>query len=184
MCDIKCPYLPCGQNENCKGCCNDPHHSTMTKEEFFDINIHLGCGDCKYCDPCADLDGITSKCKRLDHKHFQFAVPWFKSYDCGQHSHGICYDFKPKDWELWIKRHFKKEFLDNKDFKENQYVGICIDKNQKIRYYVSAKDFYYNTFLNSDGSLKWIKKMYYKKSTRSPIGYELITEWNKNEKKC
>ena len=27
-----------------------------------------------------------------------------------------------------------------------------------------------------EGNLKWIKKQYYKRSRKSPIGYELVTE--------
>lgn len=181
MCNIKCPYLPCGSNENCIGCCYDPQERPMTKEMFWDANCHLGCGDCKYCNPSADMDSIESPCKRIDHKHIQFAVPWFKSYDCGQRSGGICSDFEPNEWELWLYRHWKSEFKDIEHGKGSstipRYVGLCLDKDQSIRYYVNADDFYNNTFKESDGSLKWVKKEYYKQSRKSPIGYVLVTEW-------
>ena len=180
---MQCPYKPCGSNDNCIGCCYDPEQRTMSKEMFWDMNCHLGCGDCKHCNPSADLEGVESKCKRLDHKHLQFAVPWFKSYDCGQQNSSICSDFEPNEWELWLYRHWKPEFLEEEKGKGSstipRYVGLCIDKDQSVRYFVKAEDFYYGTFLNEDGSLKWIKKMYYKQSRKSPIGYKLITEWNK-----
>lgn len=182
---IKCPYLPCGSNENCIGCCCDPQKRPMTKEMFWDINCHLGCGDCKYCNPSANMDSIESPCKRIDHKHIQFAVPWFKSYDCGQYSGGICSDFEPVEWKLWIYRHWKSEFKDEKYSKGSstipRYVALCLDKEQSIRYYVNAKDFYNNTFRDANGSLKWIKRCYYKQSRKSPTGYKLVWEYN-NEK--
>lgn len=177
--DIQCPYKPCGDNINCIGCINDPQKRHMTEEQFQDIWCHLGCGDCKFCNPLADIDTVESQCKRLDHKHIQFAVPWFKSYDCGQHSGGVCSDFEPNEWELWLYRHWQPEFL-NIDRKKQCLgkVGLCLDKDQSVRYYVDANDFYYETFLNEDGSLKWIEKKYYKRDKKSPIGYKLVTEIN------
>lgn len=183
---IKCPYLinnKCGLNDNCIGCIYDPQKRQMTSEMFWNMNCHLGCGDCKYCNPKADMVGIESNCKRLDHKHYQFAIPWFKSYDCGQRSGGICSDFEPNEWELWLYRHWKTEFKDIKHSKGSstipRYVGLCIDKDQSVRYYVYADDFYNNTFKNTDGSLKWVYKQYYKRSKKSAIGYKLIKEYNK-----
>lgn len=184
MCEIKCPYKPCGSNINCIGCCYDPEKRPMTKEMFWDMNSHLGCGDCKYCDPKGDMDSIKSSCKRIDHKHYQFAVPWFKSYDCGQLGGGVCADFEPNEWELWLFRHWKPEFI-NKEYGmmgsscKPRTVSLCIDKNQSIRYHVYAEDFFNNTFKNEDGSLKWIYKEYYKRSKKSSIGYELVKEYNK-----
>ena len=178
--EIKCPYKPCGSNENCIGCCYDPQQREMTSEMFWDMNCHLGCGDCKFCDPKGDLDGVKSPCKRIDHKHIQFSVPWFKSYDCGQRSGGICNDFEPKEWKLWLYRHWKPEFKDKTKGKQlssiPRTVDLCLDKDQSIVYKVKAEDFFYNTFLDENGNLKWIEKMYYKRSRKSPIGYELIHE--------
>ena len=182
MSEIKCPYKPCGSNENCIGCMYDPQKRNMSKEKFWDMNCHLGCGDCKYCNPKGDMDNIESPCKRIDHKHLQFAVPWFKSYDCGQGSGGICSDFEPNEWQLWLYRHWKPEFKDKKYRKGSSIlprtVALCIDKDQSVRYHVYAKDFYYNTFRNEDGSLKWIYKEYYKQSRKSPMGYKLVREYN------
>lgn len=176
---ITCPYKPCGSNENCIGCNLDPEKRIMSSEMFWDMNCHLGCGDCKYCNVKADLDGEESTCKRIDHKHIQFAKPYFKSYDCGQRSAILCSDFEPNEWELWLYRHWKREFLGK--VSTDGYIGLCLDKDQSVRYFVTKEDFFYNTFLNEDGSLKWKKKMYYKQSRKSPIGYELIIEWNKED---
>ena len=178
---LKCPYTvdnKCGYNSNCKGCSSNPNKTEMSAEEFWDECSHLGCGDCIYCDPRGDMDNITSPCKRIDHKHIQFAIPWFKSYDCGQRSGGICNDFQPNCWELWLIRHWKPEFKEvYKDNTNTKYVGLCLDKDQSIRYYVKFEDFFNNTFKNEDGSLKWVKKCYYKR-TRIGFGYKLIWEYN------
>ena len=179
MCDIKCPYKPCGSNVNCIGCCYDPEKRELSNYVFWDMNCHLGCGDCKYCNPRGDMDNVKSPCKRIDHKHYQFAIPWFKSYDCGQRSGIVCSDFEPKEWNLWLYRHWKPEFLeDMKKNRTDRYIGLCIDKDQSVRYYVKQEDFFNNTFKNEDGSLKWLFKKYYKRSKKSPIGYELVTEHN------
>lgn len=174
MNDIICLYKPCGQNENCIGCINDPQHREMTAEQFFDCQ-RLSCGGCVYCNPSADLDSVESTCKRLDHKHLQFAKPWFKSYDCGQRGGCICSDFKPKEWQLWLYRHYKKDFLNHLNLKG--YIPLCIDKDWSIRYYVKKKDFYNNTFLDADNNPKWVFKKYYKQSRKSVTGYKLITEY-------
>lgn len=181
----KCPYVPCGSNDACIGCKYDTKKRSMNSEMFKDCCCHLGCGDCKYCNPSADLDNVESRCKRLDHKHIQFAIPWFKSYDCGQLSGGICEDFEPNEWEFWLFNHWKPEY--KKSFcKGNngtkKTVGLCLDKNQSVRYYVDYMDFFYNTFKNDDGSLKWIYKQYYKQCKKSPMKYILVTEYN-NERK-
>lgn len=180
----KCPYAPCGSNNTCIGCKYDPQKRNMDSEIFKDYCCHLGCGDCKYCNPSADLDSVESNCKRIDHKHIQFTKPWFKSYDCGQLGGGICNDFEPKEGLFWLYNHWKPEFKVKfmKGFNTTRkVVGLCLDKDQSIRYYVNYKDFFYNTFKNDDGSLKWLYKQYYKQSRKSPIGYVLITE--KNESK-
>ena len=181
MCEIKCPYKPCGSNINCLGCIHDPEKRPMDIETFKDCNSHLGCGDCRFCDPKGDMDSIESPCKRIDHKHYQFAVPWFKSYDCGQLGHCICSDFEPKRSNLWLYRHWKPEFIKEYDKSptSDETISLCIDKDQSVRYHINFKDFFYNTFKNKDGSLKWIYKMYYKRSKESAIGYKLVKEYNK-----
>lgn len=154
-----------------------------------DMCYHVGCGYCKYCDPCANMEGQESRCKRLDHKHIQFAVPWFKSYDCGQLSAIMCADFKPVKWSKYLYEHWTSpiDYAANGDESRIRgYVGLCLDGDQSVRYYVTMKDFWFNTFTNPDGSLKWVKKMYYKQSRSSPTGYKLITEWRADarERSC
>ena len=153
---------------------------------IYDEWCHLGCGDCEYCNSKADMDGVESQCKRIDHKHLQFAVPWFKSYDCGQLSGITCADFKPLEIRKWLYEHWVSiddymrayEEIEGKPYVRG-YLGLCIDKDTSVRYYVNYKDFFYNKFLNEDGSLKWVKKCYYKRSKKSPTGYELVWEYNK-----
>lgn len=154
------------------------------KYEIADEFCHIGCGSCKYHQVDADRRQDTT-CKRLDHKHIQFAVPWFKSYDCGQRSGITCADFEPEEYCKWLYHHWtsmqdyvesferveKREYL-------NGYLGLCLDGNQDIVYYVDRGDFFNNTFLNEDGSLKWHHKHYYKRTNKNAIGYVLVTEYN------
>lgn len=48
--------------------------------------------------------------------------------------------------------------------KENVTIPFTLNGDTSIRYYVRYLDFYNNTFLNPDGTLKWIYKIYYKKA--------------------
>ena len=153
-------------------------------ENIYECHCHLGCGDCKYHQCDAERREDTT-CKRLDHKHIQFAVPWFKSYDCGQQSAITCADFEPRESRKWLYEHWVSmddyisayEEVEKRPYLADKTIGLCIDGDQSVRYYVRREDFHNNTFLNADGSLKWVKKQYYKKSRKSPIGYELVTEY-------
>ena len=121
--------------------------------------VYLKCKNCVYHKGTADMDTIESTCKRLDHKHLQFAVPWFRSYDCDGR---ICADFKPSPfyaycYRLWHDRYIR--FYRPKD--ERDTIGLVVDKNTSVRYYVKYQDFFDNTFLNEDGGLKWLYKSYY-----------------------
>lgn len=184
MYKVVCPYKPCGSDSNCLGCMYDPEERPIKSEMFMDMCCHLGCGDCKHCNPKGDMDSVESPCRRIDHKHFQFAVPWFKSYDCGQQNGIVCRDFEPNEWSLWLFRHWNSAYLDEiyNRINDDKCIGLCIDKDQSIRYYVRQKDFFNNTFKNKDGSLKWIYKMYYKRSKESATGYKLVKEYNSNIK--
>ena len=134
-------------------------------------------GQCKHFRVNADLAGVQSTCKRLDHKNIKFAVPWFKSYDCGQLSSNICEDFEPRDTCKWLKEHWdgiERYFGEN--YTPGGYVGLILNNDTSIRYYVKAEDFYRGSFLNDVGSLKWEYREYYRRSRSSPIGYRLERE--------
>ena len=146
----------------------------MTLETFMDEWCCLQHGQCKHFNVRANLPGVQSTCKKLDHKHVKFAVPWFKSYDCGQTASHICKEFEPADTQVWLKNYWSPSFLGY--YAPEGIVWLTLDDDTSIRYGVPAKDFYEGTFMNDDGSLKWIKKQYYKRSRKSPIGYELVTE--------
>ena len=143
---------------------------------------HVGCGSCKPFNCRAELEGVESTCRRLDHKHLRFAVPWFKSYDFGQQSAIMCADFEPSENFKYLDEHWTSpiDYAANGD--ENRIRGkvyLCIDGDQSVRYAVSMHDFWFNTFRNDDGSLKWVEKMYYKRSRSSQTGYELVREQKK-----
>lgn len=179
---MECVYSTfnkCGQNDNCIGCTNDPFKREMAYDEFRDIQYHWSCDSCKFCKPNADMDGIESPCKRLDHKHYSFSKAIFYSYDCGQRNGCICSDYEPKDNHLWLIKHFKPEFLKelNKRISPHATVGICIDHDWELRYYVTMSDFFNNTFINEDGTLKWIYRGHYRKTRKNPIGYEYVWEY-------
>ena len=169
--NIKCPYLKdnkCGYNENCVGCINDPHKRPMSYSDFRDNHCHLVCNDCKHC---------GKNCKRLDHNHYCFAKPIFKSYDAGNGS--ICSDFEPNEWELWLFRHWQSNYINDyrNSIKPTANINLCINKDFEKRYSVNYLQFFDNDFKNQDGSLKWIKKGYYKQC-RSGFGYKYVYEYN------
>lgn len=131
----------------------------------------LACGQCKFW---------GKNCKRIDHKHFQFAKPWFRCYDEGQYASYCCRDFVPADWCVWLKQHWTS--LDDYygEDVDKGYVALCIDGDQSVRYYVLRKDWNNNTFVDDNGKLKWCRKMYYKIDRSSPIGYRLVEETNES----
>lgn len=141
-------------------------------------NYH--CGNCKYFRVDADIN--ESICKRIDHKLVKFYTPWFKTYDCNQHSGVICSDFIPASWcvhavntwngfnEYW--KYYVEQWLTIAD----KTVSFFINEDTSVSYQVLLNDFLYNTMFDSDGNLKAVTKRYYKRSKKSPIGYELITE--------
>lgn len=131
-------------------------------------------GQCKHFS--VNSDRQESTCKRLDHKHFKFAHPWFKSYDCGQMSGQICKEFEPMEFYKWLYDHW--DGIDGyfgKDYKPNGTVWLTIDGDTSVRYGVPYEKFWEGNFLNEDGSLNWEKKMYYKR-VRKDCGYRLVTE--------
>lgn len=146
----------------------------MMPEQFMDEWANLQHGQCKHFNVRADLPGVESTCKRLDHKHIKFAVPWFKSYDCGQFACHICKEFEPRDNCKWLQEHWDGKFIDC--YAPEGIVWLVLDGNTGVRYGVRAEDFFEGTFKNEDGSIKWVRKQYYKRSRKSPIGYELVME--------
>lgn len=135
------------------------------------------CGNCRWFN--CNADRIESTCKRLDHKKYQFAKPWFKSYDCGQFTQQICRDFQPSSVYKYLFEHwtnfddFVGEILDN------ETVSLVIDGDHSIRYKVRYKDFADGLFIDKNGKLKWTEKSYYKKckiTEQNPIGYILVHE--------
>lgn len=92
----------------------------------------LHCGDCehhKYTMEFKKIDENNTKtiyhsnCKMIDHNKVKLQEPYFKSYDCGQHSCDICCYFKPASWNISTQKEWKgiKEYIDflDKDF----YIG-------------------------------------------------------------
>lgn len=128
------------------------------------------------------MDGVSSACKRIDHKTVKFAKPWFKSYDCGD-QHGICGAFEPEPLrspviaERWCG--FEKYIALKAEAGDLRYplrpVWFCINNDFSIRYGVDYWDFV-NGEMIKDGYLMCKKKQYYRISRKSPIGYELMTE--------
>lgn len=135
------------------------------------------CGRCRWFN--CNADRIESTCKRLDHKKYQFAKPWFKSYDCGQFTQQICRDFQPSSVYKYLFEHWTNfdDFIG--EISENETVSLIIDGDNSIWYKIRYKDFANGTFIDENGQLKWIEKSYYKmckKTEQNPIGYILIHE--------
>lgn len=142
------------------------------------------CYHCKWFEVDANQPGKVSTCKRLDHKKYCFYTPWFRCYDCGEYNHLICSDFDPKPC-------FKVQFSTYPGF-ENYYawyrqtfhkylnrpliIPLCLDGDFTVCFQVPYILFAYNRHIDKDGNLRWVHKMFYKRTRKSPIGYELITE--------
>ena len=149
------------------------------------INIevpNLRCGDCEYFLVNADMDNVESKCKRIDHKKIQFAVPFFKSYDCNQFSGCICSDFKPNEhrkhtcenwtnfedyWKLYVE-----QWLPYQNMNKNK--GFVLNRNTEVRYYVPLLKFVYGDMFQG-GKLMAVEKVYYKRCNTG-CGYKLVRE--------
>ena len=170
---MDCPYKPCGANdENCPGCVHDPQRRTISQEQFYDAVGFLDCRSCRHYVVNADLPHVESKCKRLDHKHLKFQKPTFQSYCCvGM----CCADYEPAEIWRWLHRHWNAKFLRKPT--ASQTIGIVEDSDFEHPLAIRYDDFFYNRFVNDDGSLKWVSKTYYKRSKSSPFGYVLLTEY-------
>jgi hypothetical protein len=143
-------------------------------------NLH--CGHCKYFR--VDADRNESLCKRIDHKTIQFGRPWFKSYDCNQHSGTICSDFLPA--ELWINifkewrgfeeywSNYVKQWLPYKN--TEMLIPFFLNGDTDNKYMVKLIDFVYGNMIEGN-KLKAVQKVHYKHD-RDPqgYGYKLIKE--------
>ena len=120
----------------------------------------IECGECKHFKVNADMDGVESTCKRLDHKHLRFAKKIFKCYDCGCHETNTCADFEPHKGSLWLYENWEKVKAQIIPYTDSQTILLNVDGNTDVRYAIKATEFYDNTFRNEDGSLRWLYKYY------------------------
>lgn len=148
-----------------------------------DEREHYFCGDCKYFNVRADMDGVQSTCKRINHKTIQFYRPWFKSYDCGQHSGTVCCEFEPSERNVYAKEHwdgFENYWNSYKKYwntrTDSDGCSFFLDGNTDVGYRVKLTDFVFGTMYNEDGTLKAYERFYQKQSRKSPTGWTLITE--------
>lgn len=141
--------------------------------------IRIECRHCKYFKINADMENVESTCKRLDHKHLRFAKKIFMSYDCGCCNINTCGDFEPDEKKVpWLYNHWnevKKQII---PYGKNDYVALNIDGNADVRYLVRGADFYNNTFINKDGSLKWVSKYYSVRDLSRPSKQRTVCEYN------
>lgn len=144
----------------------------MTLAEFDEeYGVHIDCGDCKH---------YWHNCKRIDHKHICFVKGPFASYNYGSgsgNSHCICNDFELNTIYKLLKEKWQPEWKEELLQRYKGTMRVCLDENFETRYEIRVDDFKKNTFLNEDGSLKWLRKQYYKRSRKSPIGYVFINEY-------
>lgn len=144
-------------------------------EAVRDEYCHVGCGNCAYfnfgCDP-----GVESTCKRIDHKKIRFAVPWFKSYDCGQYTAHMCAEFQPDSSCKWLAAHWPGTDAYVGEIPDDAMMWMTFGGNTKVRWAIKTKEFYEGSFQNPDGTVRCWRKMYYKKTKESPFGYKLIQE--------
>lgn len=144
-------------------------------EAIRDECCHVGCGSCAHFN-FGSNPGVASTCKRLDHKMIQFAVPWFKSYDCGQFSAHMCSDFKPDSMSKWLAAHWPGTDAYVGEIPENKLMWLVFNGNKEVRWAVKTKEFYDGSFINADGTVRCYGKQYYRKCKESPLGLKLVTE--------
>lgn len=144
---------------------------------------HCYCGDCAYFKGNAHMAGVESTCKRIDHKTVKFAVPWFKSYDCGQRDHIPCGDFVPAHpeyadfkewtnfsdfWQIYVKAWLPYE-------NEDITVPFTIYGDTSVRYHVPLVKYIDGTMI-VDGVLQATEKEYYKRIKDNSFPFKLIHE--------
>lgn len=148
------------------------------EREIKDKIGRVTCGNCMYFNVKADLPEEESRCRRLDHKTYRFAMPYFRCYDCGQYNSNICREFRPNT----VYKYLEDQWTDFDDWTNGKihegYVGITVGGDKTVRYYVRYRDFVYGTHVNPDGSLNWVKKCYYKQTRENEIGYKLVCVCN------
>lgn len=83
---------------------------------------------------------------------------------------------RTSDTVPWLKEHWRgwDDYWDGESILGK--VWLILDDDKSVRYAILKTDFVNNTFLNEDGSLKWVEKEYYKQSRQTPLGYLLIHE--------
>lgn len=147
-------------------------------------NFTVQCGHCMFFRVNADLDNKKSICKRIDHKHIQFATPYFRCYDAGQFNKCICRDFEPAPIWKYLYGHWKgfdDYYQGFDDYDRSLFFGkplaFIIDGNKSVRYYVKSTDFINGTMFNQDGALRWIYKQYYVATRKNSYGYQLVREY-------
>ena len=139
----------------------------------------IECGECKWFKVNADMDGVESTCKRLDHKHLRFAKKIFKSYDCGCFDINTCADFEPDEKKVpWLYNHWNEVKGQIIPYGDNNVVLLNVDGDTSIRWAVKAIEFYDGTFLNPDGSLRWVYKYYSVPCRTSPSKYKTLYEFS------
>lgn len=136
----------------------------------------IECGMCKWFKVNADIQGVGSTCKRLDHKHLRFAKKTFKCYDCGQKETHVCADFEPNNGCVWLKTHWEDVKEQIMTYNDKDVIFLNVGGDTDVRYAIKATEFYNNTFISADKTLRWIYKYYQKRSRNSPIGYEVVYE--------
>lgn len=134
------------------------------------------CGQCKHFKVNADMPNETSTCKRLDHKHLRFAKKTFGCYDCGTDSPFTCSDFAPKENIPYLFNHWQEIKSATMPIPEYSLVPLNIDGDTSVIYMVKQSDFYNGTFINEDGSVKWLYKYYYKQSHKNATGRVIVYE--------
>ena len=157
------------------------------KDDSLQDNYYfVGCGSCVHFKANADMDGVKSECLRLDHKFIKFAVPWFKSYDCGQHSAIMCEDFYPND-SSGLKDHWTTplDYAAGGDIERIRNarggVWVTVGGNTSVRYMIPWIIFW-KLPIGIDENYEpsgWTRKQYYKRDSNSPTGYRLVTEERK-----
>lgn len=129
----------------------------------------LFCGNCVHHKSNADQEAVESTCKRLDHKRIRIRRKSFQAYDCGYMNQCICREFEPVPYYRWLCSVWKG-YDDYAPFIDRDEIALEDTMFPDVTFFVSHSDFADGNFLNSDGSIRWRRKQYYR-------GKRLYTEF-------
>lgn len=159
-------------------------NTSLTDYDWREENLR--CRDCKYFGLIDDFNAQHNRkvsCKNMDYVKYWISVPWFCSHCTGENKL-ICRQFVPSSYKIWLNQRFTcpDDFVSYQithgylDFHKSK-VPFIKAGNRNVTYDIYYRDFYYRTYENEDGSLKYARKSFFKKYKKNgTCSYLLVHE--------